>query len=54
MGLVVEGLSFHVGSQCTNFENYVQALHLSENIISETETEPAIKSGSLISAAGSR
>ena len=26
MGLVVEGISFHVGSQCTNFENYVQAL----------------------------
>ena len=25
-GLVVEGLSFHVGSQCTNFENFVQAL----------------------------
>jgi ornithine decarboxylase len=28
-GLVVEGLSFHVGSQCTNFENYVQGLQLS-------------------------
>ena len=27
LGLVVEGLSFHVGSQCTNFENYVQALN---------------------------
>ena len=27
-GLVVEGLSFHVGSQCTNFDNYVQALQL--------------------------
>ena len=26
--LVVEGLSFHVGSQCTNFANYVQALFL--------------------------
>ena len=26
--LDVEGLSFHVGSQCTNFQNYVQALHL--------------------------
>jgi ornithine decarboxylase len=38
MGLVVEGLSFHVGSQCTNFENYVQALQLSANIISEVET----------------
>jgi ornithine decarboxylase len=37
MGLVVEGLSFHVGSQCTNFENYVQALQLSANIIREAE-----------------
>ena len=27
-GLVVEGLSFHVGSQSTNFENYVQALNM--------------------------
>jgi ornithine decarboxylase len=25
-GLVVEGLSFHVGSQCTNFDNYTAAL----------------------------
>jgi ornithine decarboxylase len=38
MGLNVEGLSFHVGSQCTNFENYVQALQLSANIIHEAET----------------
>ena len=38
MGLVVEGLSFHVGSQCTNFENYVQALEISANIIREAET----------------
>ena len=37
MGLVVEGLSFHVGSQCTNFENYIQALQLSANIIKEIE-----------------
>jgi ornithine decarboxylase len=43
MGLVVEGLSFHVGSQCTNFDNYVQALHLAENIISETETRTGQK-----------
>ena len=34
-GLVVEGLSFHVGSQTTNFENYVQALNLSANIFKE-------------------
>ena len=38
MGLVVEGLSFHVGSQCVNFENYIQALQLSANILREAET----------------
>src|SRR4030042_6509681 len=38
MNLIVEGLSFHVGSQCTNFENYIQALQLSANILKETET----------------
>jgi ornithine decarboxylase len=37
-GLVVEGLSFHVGSQCINFENYFQALQLSANILKEAET----------------
>jgi ornithine decarboxylase len=37
-GLVVEGLGFHVGSQCTNFENYVQALSTSASIIEEAET----------------
>jgi ornithine decarboxylase len=42
-GLVVEGLSFHVGSQCTNFENYIQALALSANIIRETETRTGQK-----------
>ena len=35
MDLVVEGISFHVGSQCTNFNNYIQALQLSSNIIKE-------------------
>jgi len=34
-GLVVEGVSFHVGSQCTNPENYVQALHLAAGIFNE-------------------
>jgi ornithine decarboxylase len=34
-GLTVEGLSFHVGSQCTNFENYVQALNLAASVFSE-------------------
>jgi len=35
-GLVVEGLSFHVGSQCTNFQNYIQALNLAANIFKES------------------
>jgi ornithine decarboxylase len=34
-GLVVEGLSFHVGSQCTNFENFVQALNISAAVLGE-------------------
>ncbi|NLX14717.1 MAG: type III PLP-dependent enzyme [Phycisphaerales bacterium] len=34
-GLVVEGLCFHVGSQCTNFDNYVQALNMSAQILEE-------------------
>jgi ornithine decarboxylase len=34
-GLVVEGLSFHVGSQTTNFENYVQALNLAGGVFRE-------------------
>lgn len=38
LGLVVEGLSFHVGSQCTNFENYMQALQLASSIFKEAES----------------
>jgi ornithine decarboxylase len=34
-GLVVEGLSFHVGSQCTNFENFVQALNAAAAVMKE-------------------
>jgi ornithine decarboxylase len=34
-GLSVEGLSFHVGSQCTNFQNYVQALAIADGIFKE-------------------
>ena len=34
-GLVVEGVSFHVGSQTTNFANYVEALNLTADIYSE-------------------
>jgi ornithine decarboxylase len=33
--LEVEGLSFHVGSQCTNVQNYIQALHLTASVFSE-------------------
>src|SRR5579863_1129430 len=35
--LVVEGLSFHVGSQCTNPQNYSQALHLCAAVSSEAK-----------------
>jgi ornithine decarboxylase len=34
-GLTVEGLSFHVGSQTTNFDNYVQAINLAAGIYQE-------------------
>ncbi len=34
-GLVVEGISFHVGSQTTNFQNYLQALQLASGICAE-------------------
>jgi len=33
LGLVVEGLSFHVGSQCTNFNNYAAALDATSQIL---------------------
>ena len=36
-GLVVEGISFQVGSQTTNFENYVQALSLTAAIFKEAQ-----------------
>ena len=35
LGLTCEGLSFHVGSQTTNFNNYVEALALCSNIFKE-------------------
>ena len=35
IGLVVEGLSFHVGSQCANFDNFVQALNMAAAVIRE-------------------
>ncbi len=38
LGMVVEGVSFHVGSQCTNFENFVQALNMAAAVMGEAET----------------
>lgn len=32
LGMTVEGLSFHVGSQCINFNNYVEALNTAHEI----------------------
>ena len=32
LGLAVEGISFHVGSQCTNFDNYTEALAITSEI----------------------
>jgi ornithine decarboxylase len=37
-GLVVEGISFHVGSQCTNFENYMQSLEIAAAVFAESWT----------------
>jgi ornithine decarboxylase len=37
IGLEVEGLSFHVGSQCTNFENFVQALNMAAAVLNEAK-----------------
>lgn len=34
-GLIVEGLSFHVGSQTTNFDNFVQAINLAADVFDE-------------------
>jgi ornithine decarboxylase len=38
IGLVVEGVSFHVGSQCTNFENFVQALNMAAAVMNEARS----------------
>ncbi|MBN2591756.1 MAG: type III PLP-dependent enzyme [Sedimentisphaerales bacterium] len=38
LGMKVEGLSFHVGSQCTNFENYVTALGIASGILNEARS----------------
>ena len=36
IGLTVEGLSFHVGSQCTNFDNYTTALQITAGILNDS------------------
>ena len=36
MGLTVEGLSFHVGSQCVNFSNYTTALEITSDIFNDS------------------
>jgi ornithine decarboxylase len=38
IGLVVEGLSFHVGSQCANFDNFVQALNIAAAVMNEARS----------------
>ena len=35
MGLTVEGISFHVGSQCTNFDNFTAALAITSEIFND-------------------
>jgi len=37
LGLAPKGVSFHVGSQSTNVENYLQALELTSNIFKEAK-----------------
>jgi len=36
-GFNVEGLSFHVGSQCSNFENYAQAFQIAHKIFEQAK-----------------
>jgi ornithine decarboxylase len=38
IGLKVEGLSFHVGSQCVNFDNFVQALDIAAAVMDEARS----------------
>ncbi len=38
-GLRVEGLSFHVGSQCTNFDNYSAALAITSEILNDARSK---------------
>ena len=36
--LVVEGVSFHVGSQCMNVQNFVQALEIADGVLKEAQS----------------
>jgi len=38
LNLVVEAVSFHVGSQCTNFDNFVQALNMASAVMEEARS----------------
>jgi ornithine decarboxylase len=38
IGLKVEGVSFHVGSQCSNFDNFVQALNIAAAVMNEARS----------------
>ncbi len=51
---MVEGLSFHVGSQCTNFENFVQALEHRRRGHRRGRARAATRSRFWTSAAASR
>ncbi len=42
-GLAVEGISFHVGSQTTNFENFTQAINLAAQIFEEARSRGCTK-----------
>lgn len=39
LGLDIEGLSFHVGSQCTNFDNYTKALEITSELFNEARAK---------------
>jgi len=39
MGFVVEGLSFHVGSQCTSFDSYREAIAFAARVFEEVEAK---------------
>jgi ornithine decarboxylase len=37
LGLEIGGISFHVGSQCNNFENYIAAFNLASSVFKEAK-----------------